>query len=459
MKQYQLKRGTELTPQIIKDIIDWCELRGQKLKKKLDYYQGLNDITETRPAQAGKATVLVNHASFITDINVAYLLGNPVQYQITDGMEEVLQPVLDVYKKQTIDTLDTELAKDVSIYGIGYEYVYNDENAQPQSVVSDPRNTVLVVDTTVQHKPLYGVIYRAIYEGGSTTPTGYELTVVDDSTIREYSTDGKGAELSLVYEAPHAFGGVPLIEVPNTKHYTGDFDNVMNLIDAYNILQSDRINDRKTLVEAILVGYGVDLDEEQVKDLKENRMITGVPTDGKIEYLIKTLNEADTEVLRKSIENDIHKISYTPNMSDNEFAGNLSGVAIGYKLFNFEQHIKDKESYFERGLMERLRLYYNYLKTLSKIRANDSLDIVTETDAVFNRALPKNDLETSQMISNLKSAGVVSDQTLVGQLSFVKNPAEEVETAKLEKAEELKYNDFGTEPIITESDEHHEEEE
>ena len=233
----------------------------------------------------------------------------------------------------------------------------------------------------------------------------------------------------------------------------------MNLIDAYNILQSDRINDRKTLVEAILVGYGVDLDEEQVKDLKENRMITGVPTDGKIEYLIKTLNEADTEVLRKSIENDIHKISYTPNMSDNEFAGNLSGVAIGYKLFNFEQHIKDKESYFERGLMQRLKLYYNYLKTLSKIRANDSLDIVTETDAVFNRALPKNDLETSQMISNLKSAGVVSDQTLVGQLSFVKNPAEEVETAKLEKAEELKYNDFGTEPIITESDEHHEEEE
>lgn len=448
--KYQLRRGTELTPAIIQDIIDWGDKRATALKKKLDYYQGLNDITETRPTQAGKATVLVNHASFITDINVAYLLGNPVQYQPTKGLEDTIAPVLDAYKAETIDTLDTDLAKDISIYGIGYEYIYNDEDAQPQSVVSDPCNTVLVVDTTVQHKPLYGVIYRAVYENGDTTPTYYELTIVDDTMVHEYTMKSKGDTLDLVYEAPHAFGGVPLIEYINNKHRIGDFENVINLIDAYNILQSDRINDRKTLVDAILVAYGLDLDEEQVKDLKENRMVSGVPEDGKLEYLIKTVNETDTEVLRRSIENDIHKISYTPNMSDSEFAGNLSGVAISYKLFNFEHHAKDKEAYFEKGLINRFTLYFNYLRTKSKISAPDNMNIATEIDAIFNRSLPKNDLETSQMIGNLKTAGLVSDQTLVGQLSFIKNPAEEVEDARADKAEDLKYNDFGTVPEIGE---------
>ncbi|MBR0457720.1 MAG: hypothetical protein IJJ26_00650, partial [Victivallales bacterium] len=32
-------------------------------------------------------------------------------------------------------------------------------------------------------------------------------------------------------------------------------------------------------------------------------------------------------------------------------------MAISYKLLAFDQNIKNKERYFERGLMERFRLY------------------------------------------------------------------------------------------------------
>lgn len=107
-----------------------------------------------------------------------------------------------------------------------------------------------------------------------------------------------------------------------------------------------------------------------------------------------------------------------PNMSDNNFVGNSSGVAIRYKLLAFEQNIKNKERYMEKGLMERFKLYNNFLTTQSKM----SEVPVQEVDAIFKRNLPSNDFEISQMINNL--ADYVDTETLISQLSFIKDASE-----------------------------------
>ena len=165
----------------------------------------------------------------------------------------------------------------------------------------------------------------------------------------------------------------------------------------------------------------MDFDAEQAETLRESRMLANLPTDGKVEYLIKTLQEGDVDILRQNIENDIHKISMVPNMSDANFVGNSSGVAIRYKLLAFEQNIKNKERYMEKGLMERFKLYNNFLFTQSKM----ALVPVEEVDAVFKRNLPSNDFEISQMINNL--ADFVDAETLISQLSFIKDASEIVE--------------------------------
>ena len=116
----------------------------------------------------------------------------------------------------------------------------------------------------------------------------------------------------------------------------------------------------------------------------------------------------------------------TPNMSDENFAANSSGVAIRYKLLAFEQNIKNKERYMEKGLMERFKLYNNFLTTQSKMQEVP----IEEVDAVFKRNLPSNDFEISQMINNL--ADFLSAETLVSQLSFVKDASEEVELKQQE---------------------------
>lgn len=56
-----------------------------------------------------------------------------------------------------------------------------------------------------------------------------------------------------------------------------------------------------------------------------------------------------------------------------------------------------------------------------------------DIDVIFKRALPQNDLETSQIINNLN--GLVDRETLVSQLSFVRDAKETVNLALNEKNE------------------------
>lgn len=423
---YTLPKGTKITNQILNDVIDYNEKRKDRFNRLENYYLGLHDIfNRTKEARLKNNRVMVNHAKYITDTNVGYLLGNPVDYQPSEGFD--IQPLLDAYKKQTINDLDTEIAKDVSIFGMQYEYVYANEKAEPKSCEIDNRNAIIVYDDTVEHNKLFGLIYRPIYSGE--TFKYWDIIFVDDKEEIHYQSYDKS--LNKVGEKKsHAFGEVPLICYKNNPEYLGDYEPVISLIDAYNLLQSDRVNDKEQLVDAILCLYGIDFDTKEAEMLRESRMLANIPTDARAEYLVKTLQEGDVDILRQNIENDIHKISMVPNMSDENFANNSSGVAIRYKLLSFEQNIKNKERYFEKGLMERFKLYNNFLVTNAKMQEVP----VEEVDAVFKRNLPTNDFETSQMINNL--ADFVDKETLISQLSFIKDASEIVELKKQEEENE-----------------------
>lgn len=419
---YTLPKDTKITNSILNDVIQYNERYKDRFKMLEDYYLGKHKILErTKEDRLKNNKVMVNHAKYITDTNVGYLLGNPVDYQVSDGYD--IQPLLDAYKKQTINDLDSEIAKDVSIYGIQREYIYVNEDSEPRSCEVDNKNSIIVYDDSVEHNKLFGLIYRPIYKGDSFKY--WDIIYCDKKEIRNYKSYTK--YLNQVGESkPHKFGNVPIVEYKNNPEILGDFEPVLTLIDAYNLLQSDRVNDKEQLVDAILLFYGVEFDDKDAEMLKTSRMISNIPEEGRVEYLVKTLQEGDVDILRQNIENDIHKISMVPNMSDENFIGNSSGVAIRYKLLSFEQNIKNKERYMEKGLMERFRLYNNYLNAISK------MEIVPteEVDAVFTRNLPSNDYETSQMINNLSD--LVDSETLISQLSFVKDASEVIEAKKLE---------------------------
>lgn len=149
----------------------------------------------------------------------------------------------------------------------------------------------------------------------------------------------------------------------------------------------------------------------------------------KAEYLSKVMSESDIKVLRDDLKEDIHRFSMVPALTDESFGNNLSGVAIKYKLLGFEQAVKNKERYISKTLRKRFELYNNFLALRGEMAHVPSHRV----DIIYNHNLPANNLETAQMISYLET--IVPHETLLGQLSFIADPAEETELKQKEDAE------------------------
>ena len=265
--------------------------------------------------------------------------------------------------------------------------------------------------------------------------TGVCCIVCDREMIYTYeNTADSFLHMTMTNSQHHYFGKMPMVEYRNNEEKQGDFEQMIPLIDAYNILESDRVNDKEQFVDAFLFLTGIDLDSEQAKKLREERILMGYEG-AEAQYLSKVMSESDIEVLKDSLKSDIHRFSMIPDLSDQTFGTNLSGVAIKYKLMGFEQHVRNKERYLTKALKQRFELYVNFLS----LKGAMEYVPIHRIDVVFTRNLPVNELEISQMVNNL--VGIASSETLLSQLSFVGDPKEEAQLAAKEKmlSEKLKY--------------------
>ena len=176
-----------------------------------------------------------------------------------------------------------------------------------------------------------------------------------------------------------------------------------------------------------------------MKHLKKEKLLE-LPADAKAEYLTRTFDESGVEILKKAIEQDIHKFSHIPCMTDESFGGNVSGVAMEFKLLGMENITKIKTRYYKKGLRKRIRILTNCLAV-----KGINVDPATITP-VFSRAMPKNLLEISQIVSNLW--GKVSRRTLLAQIPFVDDVEEELKAVEKEEQEAIAQQKeiFGNEP-------------
>ena len=314
----------------------------------------------------------------------------------------------------------------MSIYGKAYELICADDMSQPKSVSLPPTNTFIVYGAGVGEMPLYGIhYYRKRDIDGNIT--GVCCVVCDANMIYTYENDTDSfSNMRLAEKQRHYFGAMPLVEYRNNEERQGDFEQLIPLIDAYNILESDRVNDKEQFVDAFLFLTNIDIDSEQARKLREERILMGYEG-ADARYLSKVMSESDIEVLKNSLKMDIHRFSMIPDLTEQTFGTNLSGVAIKYKLMGFEQHVRNKERYFTKSLKRRFELYVNFLS----LKGAMEYVPMHRIDVVFTRNLPVNELEVSQMIRNL--SGIATSETLLSQLSFVGDPKEEAQLASKER--------------------------
>jgi SPP1 family phage portal protein len=407
---------------------------------------------------------------YISTMASGYLVGKPVQYKAPDEAKEAYKKLNEALEKAKSDCTDSELAMDSSIYGKGVELCYSDGNADVKSSSISPLFGFVVYDDTVEHKSLFGVMVT-IKTNKTLTETGRRVTVYTPTQIVEYDSTSSANTWALPTETKrtaHHFGGVPMIEYWNNETETGDFEPAISLINAYDELQSDRVNDKQQFTDAIMVLKGMrGLEKPAAKEIDPsdpdyaakvaNEELKGnltpseylaqaktlsVPKDGDAGYLVKPDGETANELLRKSVADDIHKFTFVPNLTDEKFAGISSGVAMRFKLLGLEQLTGIKERWFREALRIRLRLFANFLS----LKGAADLDI-DKIQISFSRSLPVNELEIAQTLQAYKD--LVPDELLMSQVPFVEDADKAVKDMQKQRADRAKESAmmFATTPL------------
>lgn len=426
------------------DLLDYCIqehlMQVQRLERLSDYYDGKQDILKRKKENeaAPNNKVLINHAKYVVDMNVGFMVGNPIAY--TSDTDKNIKPILDLYDEIDIVSHDTELEKDLSTFGIGYELLYlkinKDETTQPMIKCIDPRGIFLVTDDTVDKNPLFAIHHQPVFDlqGGISY---FLVKYYNDNRVLTYRCNSQGwGDYDLIKALPHYFGAVPVIEYRNNEEKQGDFEQAMTLIDAYNLLQSDRLNDKEAFVDAIMFIQGFLLaDGDGEKLMKEKLLQTSAsPSETAAGYLTKELDESGVDVLRDAILDDIHKVTYVPNLNDENFASNVSGESMKYKLFGLLQLMSVKSRYMVKGLRQRMQIIENFLKIKDK-----TID-ATGTKIKLKPNLPINTTDIINQIVQAYSAGILPLKILLTWLPDIDDVDEVLKQLTEEKERQIDMN-------------------
>lgn len=404
-----------------------------RIAKCFKYYDGKHSIVSSD--RKGEK-IVCNHAKDISDTATGYFMSNPITYTSKED-KGTLNTLTTYFDEANLDDVDQDNALDMSKCGVAFEYIYAKEGeSKPVSKNIDPRNCFIVVDDTIEEKELFGVYYE-IESDDKTKVETFRAVVATRTKIINYNITKKEGIVTVnkLNENTHLFGDIPFIVYQNNKDGFGDFEQQISLIDAYNILMSDRVDDKEQFLKSILVIYGSILgdDSKESEEAMERLKVAGLlelQSGTKAEYVTRTFDEAGLEVLKNAIKEDIYTFSHVPCLTDKNFVGNSSGVAMEYKLLGLEMITKIKSRQYTKGLKKRIKLYCNFLNLKSLALNPGSITMN------FTRGLPKNLIELSQMITNLE--GKVTDKTLISQLPFVDDPDGEIKELSKQKEENMK---------------------
>jgi SPP1 family phage portal protein len=431
----RLSKNTGLTPDVIKSLIDSHKKEITRLDLLDSYYRSNAPIMKRRKNDPTKSNnkLVTNYARYITTMSTGYFMGIPIQIRCKD--ENLLDRLIAIFKYNDEPDLNTTLATNNSKYGYSYELHYMDEQGRNRMAAVDPREIIYITDNTLNDEPTAAIRYFEIKDAVDDNKKIYSIEVYTKDSILYYSMDGDS--VALIDEQQHPFKDIPIIRYINNADEIGDYEPVLTLIDAYDKIQSDTANDFEELTDSFLSVSGVTLEPEQALKLKEMKVFNFPDANGKVEFVTKNVNDSALENFKTRLDKDIHKNSYTPNMADENFVGNSSGVSMAYKLQGLEFLTGVKEQKFKKGLFRRVELLSNVLN----IRTNQQMNF-TDVEFIFTRNNPKNLVEIVEMATDL--TGIISNETQLDLLPMVDKDQElkRLEQEKKQQSEEMNLFDF-----------------
>lgn len=425
----------------ITNVSDWItSFKNDILPNRIklgQYYDGENAIVK-QGAVAGRPnySINVNMAKYIIDVSTAYTFGVPVKYTTENENEKAILEKLEyILKNCNDDEIDFQQGGDMATFGVSYQLILalqGDGKIEDRIRIKylNPLQTFYVVDNTILENPVCAVY---MYEYIEKTEKKTRVYVYDNENL--YIFNGVGYTLTTQESVePHNMGAIPIIQCLNNDDAFSDIQCITDLLDSLSLVISNNTDDLQSIANAILAVSGGTLSEEARKDINKHKT-ANLPVGAKMEWVVKNLNPEATKQQIDYLLNFIFQISQVPDLTDEAFGGNQSGVAMQYKLWGMNQLWITKTTKYEKALYYRLKIILHLLQ----YQFESNVSLLDNIIITFSKNLP--DDFTALIESVVKLKGIISDRSLLKQIPFIEDVDAELE--ELEQQAEKQADLYG----------------
>ena len=413
-----------------------------KLKKCKNYYDGKQDIIYKQPVDEGRPDnkVVINYCKPIVDNYLGYIVGKPIAFVSEDDT------INDILNYNDMASTSAEYLRQALIYGRAFAINYIDEDSQQRLQVLDAQQCIPVYDDNIEGKLRYVIrFYSSNAHGELATDTIYRVELYGDADVVYYDSVEGYSSLTETDRVNNFYGQCPVTVFSLNADETGIFVPIYSLQDAVNNLMSGEVNNFEDFADAYLVLQGMSADEEDLANMKKHKCIL---LDGEehcnAKFLTKDVSDTQVKDMLENLNTKIYAIAQCPDFSDNAIFGSAtSGIALRYKLLNFENASADIVTQMKKALQRIVELFCTILNLTED-------DVWRDIEIVFTRNIPTETQDLVNLVTALR--GVVSNETLLSQLPFIDDPHEELQKLLEERKTEL-YDFMNNEKLNTGTEE------
>lgn len=347
-------------------------------------------------------TIVENHAFELVESKVAEMVGEPVQYVLrgTDkNRSEMIKRLNDYMESEDKGFHDIELCRWRSICGTAYRFVPNDNG---QSNLMDETPFAIRVENPAET--------FVCYFSDTKLPAYSCQTRYDENNEKFYYIFTK-TEVFKVKDNKVNFVGfngnlmIPVIEYPNNERRLSDIEISIQLTDALNKMQSDRMNGIEQFVQALMKFKNCEIDKDtfmemlglgaiSVKDSGENRQ-------SDVSMMVSELNQQQSQIAKDDLYQNFLLIHGKAGRQDNSGGDTGQAVVLRNGHYEAEKRAELSEPIFKQSERNFLRV------VLNRLRINGVMDLkISDIEIKITRSKTDNMLVKAEVLQILLACGV-----------------------------------------------------
>lgn len=354
--------------------------------------------------------IVENHAWEIVQFKNGQTNGEPIQcgsLREEESINKAIDRFNDYCRAAGKHSKDISSGEWTSATGTGFKAVQrtNDSEIPFRIIVPSPISTFIIYSSHTE-EPLL-----AVQELKDENGENYLLCFSETHEYRIKNSklmileNKNGADIK---SRLHAFGDIPIVEYPNNQDRISDIELVIDILDAINNMQSNRMDAIEQFVQSWIKFVNCEIDEETFRKMKQEGALV-VKSNNKdnkadVDIMSQELNQTQTQVAKDDLWNNALSISAIPNKQGNT-GGDTQGAVELRNGWDFsKQRAKLKDPYIKDAEIRLYRVIQNVIR--QKKGDNECPFGILDFEVQINHSPTDNMQVKAQVLQMLLNAGI-----------------------------------------------------